>query len=233
MLVHLRHLPPPPGADLRVERVGGADTGQHDGRVEADAEEHPDAVAAEDLGEPGEPGQVRRGEQPGGRVRDVDVVDAHGVHAGRGEQPRVVGDPAQVLRHLAVGEEDRGPRVAALDAALEVVPVVDHPQPVRGRVGHPQPGQSLPRLQAAQEREDPVQAGGLGAAGDNDPSRPRRLGQCRQLGEDDDLVLIGPGRGRGAAGRRPGGRGVGGARRGDQHVRLLGAGWHRERLVPG
>ena len=60
----------------------------------------------------------------------VDVVDGDAVEADRGQQPAVLGDPAQVRAHVAIVEENAAAGVAALDASVEVIPLID---PANGR----------------------------------------------------------------------------------------------------
>ena len=55
----------------------------------------------------------------------VDVVDGDAVDADGGEQAAVVGDAGEVGADVAVVEEDAAAGVAALDGAVEVVPLVD------------------------------------------------------------------------------------------------------------
>ncbi len=55
----------------------------------------------------------------------VDVVDGASVDPDGGEQAAVVGDAGEVGADVAVVEEDGAAGVAALDGAVEVVPLVD------------------------------------------------------------------------------------------------------------
>ena len=62
----------------------------------------------------------------------VDVVDGDAVDPDGGEQTAIVGDAREVGADVAVVEEDAAAGVAALDGAVEVVPLVD---PADGRRG--------------------------------------------------------------------------------------------------
>src|SRR6185437_5595280 len=55
----------------------------------------------------------------------IDIVHRASVDADGGEQPAVVADPAEVVAHGPVLEEDGEAAVAALDAAVQVVPLID------------------------------------------------------------------------------------------------------------
>ena len=62
----------------------------------------------------------------------IDVVDGAGVDAERGQQAAVLADAGQIFAGLQVVPEDGAAAVAALDGAIQVVPLVD---PAHGSVG--------------------------------------------------------------------------------------------------
>ena len=62
----------------------------------------------------------------------VDVVDGAAVDSDRSQQARVLAGAGEVAAHLIVVEEDGAAAVAALDGAVEVVPLID-PADGRGR----------------------------------------------------------------------------------------------------
>ena len=61
----------------------------------------------------------------------VDVVDGAAIDADGSENAGIFAGASQIVAHLAVLEKNRGPAIAAFDAAVKVVPLVD---PADGRV---------------------------------------------------------------------------------------------------
>ena len=99
------------------------------GAAEIDGERDAHAPGAEGLGD----ARDLRDEIGGEHARvGVDVVDGAGVDAERGQQAAVVADAAQIVARVHVVPEDGASAVAALDGAIEVVPLVD---PADRRVG--------------------------------------------------------------------------------------------------
>ena len=180
-LVGLR--PPPPG-HRRIERIGGLKLAQHLRRGEVGGQIETDAVRPERVG------QRRRLLQVVGAQRlrvGVDAVDDGAVEAERRVGARVV-DHARVypIGQLAPVPQ-RAARVAAFDAAVEVVPVIQQaaiqPRPLGdveraiGRSGLQQPKETeraVERADLAGRRDH-----GRGPAGDrrgpdHEAFRPQR-----------------------------------------------------------
>ena len=179
--VDLVGLAPPPGRDLRVERVGRLQPADLDRGAEARGEVDADPVGPEDPRERRGLGEVLREEAR--RVR-VDVREDGAVDADRGVRARVVGVAGvEVVRQL-VPVPEREARVPALDRPVQVVPVVQHPEPGPGGLGDRQALDRLVRLQQPQEVEDAVQHAHVGVRRDDGgalPPDPRRA--------DDEALL--------------------------------------------
>ncbi len=132
--VQLVRLVAPPRDHGVVERVEGREPAQglRRGEVQRDAYSHaPRPHGVRDLAQPG---HVLVAQED--RVR-VDVVHDDAVDADRGQEPRVLGRSRRVRDRRVrdrrvVLEENRQPRVAALDGAVHVVPLVD---PADGSAG--------------------------------------------------------------------------------------------------
>ena len=105
----------------RIERVESADAAR---AAEVDRYRHRDAPRPQRIRDPRELGNETVGD---GQCVGVDVVDRRAVDAHRREQPSVVAHACEVVQDAAVLEEDRTPGVAALDRAVQVVPVIDPP----------------------------------------------------------------------------------------------------------
>ncbi len=166
--VDLVRLVLPPLLDARVERVGGGESAEEDRAGEVHRHVHRDAPLAQDAGEGCELGQHLGGDEL--RV-GVDVVDHGAVDADRGERAgvRLVAGPE--LGEL-VPEEDGVAGVPALDAAVEVVPVVGEPQLVDGAladVGFVQAGLGL---YEPEEMEGAVQRASIAVTGDENRVEP-------------------------------------------------------------
>ena len=157
---------PPPGHG-GVAGVGGVHAAQFHRGGKVDAQIQLDAVGSENFQILPQSAEVAVGDEPAGSIFDVDVVDrdavdAHGrQHAGIGRQARHIDED------FGIPEEEGVAGVAALDAAVHVVPVVQHAQAVgRGLllVG----GELRPRLarglQIAQQRKNAVQNAHFAAA---------------------------------------------------------------------
>ena len=106
----------------RVERIERADAADLPRAGEVERQEQLHAPRPEDVGDAGDLRQ-----QLGRDHADVgvDVVDRAAVDADRRHQPGVVAHAAEVLGDVAVLPEDRAAGVAALDRAVEVVPMVE------------------------------------------------------------------------------------------------------------
>ena len=108
--------------DARVERIERVDAADPPRAAEVERDGQPHAPRPERLRDARHLRQELGGDDP--RV-GVHVVDRAAVDADRRHQPGVVAHAAEVVQDVAVLPEDRPAGVAALDRAVEVVPVVD------------------------------------------------------------------------------------------------------------
>jgi hypothetical protein len=114
------HFLPPPPCDRRVERIVGGQAAQHLGRREIGGQIHADAIGPEDASDGRGFLEKRLGERL--RVR-VDAVDDGAVDADRRVGAGVIHEtPIDAIR-----PPQRASGVAALDGAIEIVPVVEQP----------------------------------------------------------------------------------------------------------
>src|SRR5690606_32237837 len=58
------------------------------------------------------------------------IVDGNGVDSGGSQKPGIIPDAIQPADDPPLPKEERLARITALDAPVEIIPVVDHPQPV-------------------------------------------------------------------------------------------------------
>ncbi len=116
----------PPRRHLGSTRVGGREAPDLDRRAEAGAEIDADAVGPEDVGERRGLRQIRRREA--GRV-GIDIGQHRAVDADRGVGARVVRVAGIAVLGQLVPVPEREAGVAALDRAVQVVPVVEHAMP--------------------------------------------------------------------------------------------------------
>src|SRR5699024_2512686 len=133
-----------------------------------DAEIQLDAVAAQDLLVTAQRLEIAVGNQPAGGVFDVDIVDDDAVDAHRSQHTGIVMQAVFLHQHLVVLEKERVAGVAAFNAAVHVVPMVQHAQYIGGG-GSLVQLQFLPGaaggLQGAQKGKHAVQHPDLAAAG--------------------------------------------------------------------
>ena len=194
---------PPPVLHLDVQRVGGLQPAQQARRGEGDRQQHRDALGAEDLREARHLVQAR-GQQRGLVGVDVHVVQRDPVDAHGGEQARVVLHSAQILAQLAVLVEQGAPGIPALDLPHHrvdghVVPVIEHPDGLRGAAQRPVLARGIPEAQ--QHRVEAVQQAPV-AAGDEEEALavgPQGEGLLARGGELREHPVVDPrraGRGR-------------------------------------
>ncbi len=119
----------PPGGDGGIERIEGVETAGGFGASEIDRKDDGDAPGTKRGGDAGDLGNECGGEEAG---VGVDVADGAGVDAEGGEQAAVFGDTREVRARVAGFPEDGASAIAALDGAVEIVPLID---PADGRVG--------------------------------------------------------------------------------------------------
>ena len=113
----------PPGAHRRIERIGGLQSAELDGRAEARGEIHAHAIRTQDAGERRGLFEVSRREAGGVGVH---VGQHRAVDADRRAGARVVRvSRIEICRQL-VPVPDRLPGIAAFDVPIEVVPVIEH-----------------------------------------------------------------------------------------------------------
>ena len=172
----------PEGDDARVERIERGQAADALRAAEVDRDEEAHAPGAERVGDARELGQELGREHA--RV-GVDVVDRAGVDADRRHQARVVAHAREVGGDGVVLEEDRGAGVAALDGAVQVVPVIEH---AHGRVGElllVERGDRLAEVDLARQRERAVEHTAFVGAGDDQARRAGgdRLNEVRVIRE--------------------------------------------------
>ena len=163
-LINLVGLRAPPRRHLRVERVGGLQSAEFDGRGEARREVDAHAVRAEGVGDGRGLAQVLGAQAF--RV-GVDVVERRAVDADRRVGARVVAQARIDFAGQRVPVPQRTSRVAALDAAVEVVPVVEHAKLKPRLLAHVQITDGLKRLHQPQEVERAVERARLAARSDD------------------------------------------------------------------
>ena len=123
--VNLIRLGLPPGGNRGVQRIGRLEMAELDRRRPARRQIDLDAIGPEYIRERRRLGDIGRGQAVG---LCVDIVEDGAVDADRGIGPGIVG----VAGVPEVGElppvPDRLPGIAALDGAIEIVPVVEQAQ---------------------------------------------------------------------------------------------------------
>ena len=155
----------PPRAYRGIERIGRLQSADLDRRAEARREVHVNAVRTKDAGERRDLLQVL------GRQRlgvCVDVRERHAVDADRRFGARIVA----IARRDRIGKRGPFPQrrsaVAVLDAAIEVVPVVDQTELNARRGGHVESREWHRLLESRQQRERSVQNADVAVRGDHD-----------------------------------------------------------------
>src|SRR5579863_7584831 len=132
----------PPGGYERIERIERIEAADHFRTAQVHRDRELDAPRTEGIGN----SSNLRDEGVVENLRScVDVVDRASIDADGSEQSRVRTGTSQVVANFALGEEDRASAVAALDASVEVVPLID---PADGSRGHLQLVNSLQALAA-------------------------------------------------------------------------------------
>jgi hypothetical protein len=170
--------PYPPVRHAGVERVRRREPAEHDGGRERDRQVYPDAPAPEHGGDPDDVAQVV-GQQARLALVHVDVVDRDAVDPYRGQQPCVPLDARQVGADETVVVEDGTAGVATFHLPHHrvrghVVPVVEHAQARRGRVGLVRVRPVEGGLAQAHHVEQPVQQPGVASRLDHDGARLAR-----------------------------------------------------------
>ncbi len=172
-LVDLIDLRPPPVGDLGVKRIESGEVADYLGAREINREGHADTPGTEGVGDARELADHLRIE----RVQiGVDVVDGSAVEADGSKETSVFGDTGEVGADVAVVVENAAAGVTALDAAVEVVPLVD---PAYGRGGRFRGrGEGFLLGDLFEDVEDAVKFAAAGAAGD-DPVGVALRGELR------------------------------------------------------
>ena len=166
----------PPLDHTRIERIVGRELADllRAGEIDRDGDLH--APRPQHVGDPGDLRQeLRRQEDRVG----VDVGDRDAVDAERGEQPAVVVDEAEILADLAALPEDRPPAVAALDRAVDVVPVIQPADRRLRRAAVVDLRRHLAERQPAQIGKRAVEHAAVVVAGDHRVGGGRRASRSR------------------------------------------------------
>ncbi len=171
--VDLIYLIPPPRGDRRIARVARFQAAELHRRGEKGREVHPEAVGPEEVGQRSRFVQVFGGQAFG---LGVDVVQADAVEAdGRAGAGVVVITRVEHVRQV-VPLPQRFPGVAALDGAIEVVPVCVDAPANSGPADDVERADILVRLEQSQEVKDAGQDGGFRVARHHNPGvRPGRM----------------------------------------------------------
>ena len=144
----------PPRADLRVEGIRGWQMSQFHRSVEPRGQKNAHAPRAKDVGQGRYLGQILGAEDA--RV-GVDVGERGGVDADRGAGAGVVAHARGNVVGQLVPVPQREARVAALDGAVQIVPVVEHAQAQARGACDIELVERLTGLQVAQQMEDAVE----------------------------------------------------------------------------
>ena len=154
----------PPRGDLGLERVEGVESAEGLGAAEIDGQRDAHAPGAEGIGD----AHDLRNEIGGEHARvGVDVVDGARVDAERSQQAAVLADAREILAGLQVVPEDGAAAVAALDGAIQIVPLVD---PAHGGVGRlllVELGDGFAESDLSQEGEGAVEHAAIVGCGDH------------------------------------------------------------------
>jgi hypothetical protein len=97
----------------------------------------------------------------------IDVVDGAGVDADGGKQPRILARQPKIGSNVTAVEEDRPPAVAALDGAVQVVPLVHPTERHRRSLGPIDVREIRAGRQQANERKGAVERATRTAARDD------------------------------------------------------------------
>ncbi len=202
-LVDLVRLRFPPGDHAWIERIGRLQAAESQGRGEVGRQVHAQAVRAPERGERGDLRQVvRRQDEDVG----VDVVDDGAVDADRGVGARVVDVAGTERARQLVPLPQRAAGVAALDRAIHVVPVIEHPELHLRALGDVEPIDGLPGLQQPQEVIRTVERADLAVGrdrGDLPVADPRRTNAIAFRTESGQFSLPAEAANRGRVRRRP------------------------------
>ena len=127
--VNLVHLLAPPLGDPRIQRIKRVEPADDFGAAEIDGQRKLHAPGTEHIGDAADLRDETVFENAGGGVH---VIDRASVDADRGQQASVLAGAGQIAADVSIGEEDGRAAVSALDAAVEIVPLV---HPADGSVG--------------------------------------------------------------------------------------------------
>ena len=143
----------PPRGDTRIQRVEGIQSADGLGTSEIHRKHGLDAPGAESRGD----ARHLRHEVGGQDARvGVDVVDGAAIDAERRQQAGVLAGAGEVRAHPAVLPENGAAAIAALDGAIQVVPLVDPPYRSEGRLLLIEVAHRLAQGNLSQQRERPV-----------------------------------------------------------------------------
>ncbi len=144
----------PPGLHRRVGRVGGLQPPDLDGRREPRRQIDLHPIGPEHIGERRGPLQIG-GRQAGGL--GVDIVQHRPVDPDRGVGPGIVRIARVLPARQGLPVPQRLPRIAPLHRAIQIVPVVQHPDHGLGRRDDVQVVQRPARLDQPQQGEGAMQ----------------------------------------------------------------------------
>ena len=168
----------PPGLDRAVRGVGRGETADLLGRAELGRQVDGDAVRAEGGRQRGHLGQIgaRQNLGVGVDVVEHDAVDADG-RIGAG----VIGVTFRERPRQGAPLPERFAGVSALDAAVEVVPVIEDATLDLGRLAERQAGQRVMALELPQQGERPVKHADVAVPGDDDGRLAADGGRLHQI----------------------------------------------------
>jgi hypothetical protein len=154
----------PPRGHARVERVEGIQTAHGLGDSEIHRQRHLDAPGTESRGDARHlRDEVRRQDARVG----VDVVDGATIDAERGQQAGVLAGAGEVRARVVVLPENGAAAIAALDRAIQIVPLVDPPYRSEGRLLLIEVAHRLAQSDLPQKRECAVQNPAIIGRGDD------------------------------------------------------------------
>ncbi len=155
----------PPGGDIFIERIGRWQAALAFGRGEIRRKIQANAVRPPNVSQCGNFSQVIGSENP---KIGVDVINGDGVKAERSVGASVIGIAGAQLVGQFVPLPEGAAGVAALDGAIQVVPMVDHPYLDFGTICDVEMVNRLAGLKQAQQMECAVQRAKIAVRSDGD-----------------------------------------------------------------
>ena len=168
----------PPGAHRGVERIGRREPAQLDRRGEARGEIDLDAIGPEGVGQRLHLLQIVGAQDIG---IGVDVGQHRAVDADRGIGPGIVGVARVLEARQLLPVPDRLAGIAALDMAIEIVPMVEDADLELGRVGDVELVDRLAGLEQLQETEHAVERADIAVACDDGHALALHRGAAEEI----------------------------------------------------